>query len=322
MAQKMIVFGDFGIDDTVALIYSHFDDMIDVVGVVANYGNVSRDKAMANASYMQQRYNMDQSVDVILGANIPMTGEKPASLSEIHGEYGLGPIKPPHAGEEAVTENFFDVVELIRRYQDEHLIIVNIGRLTSLAAMFILYPEEMKKIQAFYFMGGAFWVPGNVTAVSEANFHGDPIAARLVLNQAENVTIVPLDATRQAIVTPQMVDDIDRAGQAEIIKPLLDYYYDFYKQRDPWILGAPQHDVATVMATVYKTMFTFRYLPVKIVENDQGVDRGQSIADIRPYVDVIEKEAKEEKHYRIALDIDYWQFYHQFMAIMTGERFR
>lgn len=30
-------------------------------------------------------------------------------------------------------------------------------------------------------MGGAFWVPGNVTTVAEANFHGDPLPLILCL---------------------------------------------------------------------------------------------------------------------------------------------
>ncbi len=65
--------------------------------------------------------------------------------------------------------------------------------------MFLLYQELMEKINEIYIMGGAFWVPGNVTAVSEAS-----------------------------IVTPEMVDYIDQVGLVDIVKPMIDYYYDFY----------------------------------------------------------------------------------------------
>ncbi|MFD1362515.1 nucleoside hydrolase [Lentibacillus salinarum] len=321
MAQKVLVFGDIGIDDTVALIYGYFDDRIDIVGVVANYGNIPREKALANVNYVRGLFNIDPSIEVILGAEKPMTGEDPIFFPEIHGEYGLGPIEPPLLNDEGVVENFFEVVGIIERYRDQDLVIVNIGRLTSLATMCILYPFVMENVRHIYMMGGAFWVPGNATAVSEANFYGDPIAAQLVLKNANNITIVPLNVTLQAIATPQMVDYIDQVGHAKIIKPLLDYYYDFYKQRNPSIQGSPLHDVVTLMATVYDNMFTYRYLPVNIIQGDHDIDRGQSIADIRPYVDVLETEVEEEKHHRIALNLDYWQFYNQFMSIMTGQPF-
>ncbi|WP_010532166.1 nucleoside hydrolase [Lentibacillus jeotgali] len=321
MSQKVLVFGDIGIDDTVALIYGYFDDRIDIVGVVANYGNIAREKAIANVNYVRRLFDIDPSIAVILGAEKPMTGEEPTFSPEIHGEYGLGPIEPPLINETGIVENFFEVVEIIERYRDQDLVIVNIGRLTSLATMFILYPFAMQNVRHIYMMGGAFLVPGNATPVSEANFYGDPIAAQLVLKNATHVTIVPLNVTLQAIATPEMVDYINRVGQAKIIKPLLDYYYRFYKQRNPRIHGSPLHDVVTLMATVDKDMFLFRYLPVEIIQ-DGGVARGQSITDMRPYVDLQEIEAESEKHHRIALELDYWQFYNKFMSVMTGQAFQ
>ena len=80
--------------------------------------------------------------------------------------------------EGSLVENFHEIVNLIDQYKGE-LTIVNVGRLTSLATMFILYSGLMKQVKEFYIMGGAFWVPGNMTTVSEANFHGDPIAAKV-----------------------------------------------------------------------------------------------------------------------------------------------
>lgn len=314
MAQKVLLFGDIGIDDTVALIYAYFKDEIEVVGVVADYGNVSREKAVANVNYIKDLFEIPETLPVISGAELPMTGEKPTFFPEIHGEYGLGPIKPPVDPEANGIENFFEIVKIIEKYQDDSLIIVNTGRLTSLATMFILYQSLMKTVKGFYIMGGAFWVPGNVTAVSEANFYSDPIAARIVLEHAHNVTIVPLNVTLQAIVTPQMVNYIASIGKAKIIKPLLDYYYNFYKRRNPNMQGSPMHDVLTLMATVHEDMLTFDRLPVYIVQEREGVARGQSIADIRPYINNGNTEGKK---YRIAFGLDYSKFYMEFMSVMT-----
>jgi purine nucleosidase len=316
MVKKVLLFGEFGVDDTVALLYGYFDDQIEIVGVVADYGNVSREMTLRNIHYLIRLFNIPE-VKVILGAQKPMTGEEPTFYPEIHGAHGLGPIQPTEMPylEESQLENFYEIVNLINQYKGE-LTIVNTGRLTSLATMFILYSELMEHVKEIYVMGGAFWVPGNVTAVSEANFHGDPIAANIVLRYATNLTIIPLNVTDRAIVTPEMLNYIHAKGRVRILKPMLDYYYNFYKKRNPAILGSPVHDALTLMATIHEDWFTFWELPVHI-STAEGITRGHSIADIRPWM-VFDK--KDRKH-RIAFDFTYNKFFSDFMTTMTGEQF-
>lgn len=322
MGQKVLVFGDIGIDDTLAIIYSYLSDEIDLAGVVADYGNIPRKNAVRTIQYITDLFptSESQSLQIFAGAEIPMTAEIPTYVTEIHGPFGLGPIIPPLETEEVFNENFYDVVSLIRENLDD-LVIVNIGRLTSLATLFILYGDLMKQVKAYYIMGGAFWVPGNVTAVAEANFHGDPVAAQIVLTYAENVTIIPLNVTQQAIATPEMVDYIDTVGKVPLVKTLLDYYFDFYKKRDPSIQGSPLHDVLTLMAISHEDMFTFNELKVHVVQASEGTERGQSIADIRPFGSLEEETEKEIKTHRIAFDLDYPKFFRNFMTTMSGVRF-
>ncbi|CDO03197.1 Pyrimidine-specific ribonucleoside hydrolase RihA [Oceanobacillus picturae] len=318
MAQKVLLFGDIGIDDTVALIYAYLNDEIDVVGVVADYGNISRENALANIQYVRTLLSseMTEQVTIIVGAEAPMTGELPVYVPEIHGEFGLGPIIPPLNFMNGITENFHEIVDIIK--ENEDLLIVNIGRLTSLATMFLLYGDLMRKVKGYYVMGGAFWVPGNITAVSEANFYGDPVAAQVVLRYAENLKIIPLNVTEQAIATPKMVDYIDAYGPIDIVKPLLDYYYNFYKERNPSITGSPLHDVLTLMAAIKPDMLTYERLPVHIVQAAEGTERGQSIADIRPFL--TDGEVEPNKH-DIAFQLNYKQFFMDFMTVMSGQRF-
>lgn len=65
--------------------------------------------------------------------------------------------------------------------------------------------------------GGAFLFSGNVTPVSEANFYGDPIAANIVMKYAKKATIYLINVTQRALITPEMVDIINkrryRAGE-------------------------------------------------------------------------------------------------------------
>ncbi|QGG51697.1 nucleoside hydrolase [Lysinibacillus pakistanensis] len=314
MVKKVLLFGDIGIDDTVALIYARLNKEIEIVGLVADYGNVSREDAVSNIYYVMKLFDFPKEIPVILGAEVPLTGEQPTYYPEIHGERGLGPIIP-NEDPEIKIENFWEIIKIIEKYKDE-LIIVNIGRLTSLATLFILYNKLMKNVKEIYMMGGAFWVPGNVTTVAEANFHGDPFAVNIVLTYATNVTIIPLNATQKAIVTPGMVDYIDSFGKTKILKPLMQYYTRFYQERDPSLLGSPVHDALTLMATIYPNMFIYESYPVTVVDKLEGPARGQSIAETRPYENLNDRK----KRHRIAFDIHYDMFFHNFMSIMTGHK--
>lgn len=322
LRQKVLVFGDVGIDDTMAIIYGYFNDNIDIIGIVADYGNVTKEKAVANVQYVKSLLQSEKTeqIAIIGGAELSMTGEPLEAFPEIHGEYGLGPIIPPQEYLDGdVLENFFEVVKLIDNNDD--LIIVNIGRLTSLATMFLLYPQLMEKIKAYYMMGGAFWVPGNITAVSEANFYGDPIAAKIVLSMADNVSIVPLNVTEHAIVTPEMINYIEEVQELKLVKTIFDYYYSFYKKRNPNLQGAPFHDVLTLMAPCYDNLLTYTELPVHIIQSLSGIERGQSIADIRPFVELENDLDEPGKKHRIAFQLDYEEFFINFMTNMTGQRF-
>ncbi|MEK5207066.1 nucleoside hydrolase [Psychrobacillus sp. FSL H8-0510] len=313
MSKKVLLFGDIGIDDTVALIYASLNKDIEIVGIVADYGNVSREDAVSNIYYLMKLFDFPGGIPVIRGAEVPLTGEEPTFYPEIHGEHGLGPIIPDDK-QTVIIENFLEIVQIIENYKDE-LIIVNIGRLTSLATMFILYRDLMTNVKEFYIMGGAFWIPGNVTTVAEANFHGDPVAVNIVLTYANNVTIIPLNATQQAIVTPEMVDYIEQFGQTKIFKPLMEYYTRFYQERDPSLQGSPVHDALTLIATIYPEIFMFGSYPVIIVDDLGGPSRGQSIADTRPY-----SNNNGEKTHRIAFKIDYEKFFYHFLSVMTGQQ--
>ena len=86
-----------------------------------------------------------------------MTAEEPLFFPEIHGEHGLGPIIPPDM-RICKRENFCELIKLIEPCPED-IIIVATGRLTTLATLFLLYPNVMDKVCSYYIMGGAFYFP-------------------------------------------------------------------------------------------------------------------------------------------------------------------
>lgn len=316
MVRKVLFFSDFGIDDNIAIVYAFFNKELKIVGVVADYGNVSKQDAMRNAAYIQQLTGI-KDVPVFAGAELPLTGMVPEYVPDVHGEEGLGPIIPD-IDVDVFIENFHGIKEIIEKNPND-IIIVNVGRLSSLAAAFILYPGTMKRVKEFFIMGGAFNEPGNVTPVAEANFHGDPYAANIVLNQAAGrVKIIPLNVTSGALVTPAIINELDAYYKSvgseigKLVKPMFDYYYKFYKSRNPQLTGAPLHDVLTLWAVLNEDHMVYRDIPVKIVINI-GEAFGQSIGDFRNMIDKAEYPIN-----KVAINFNYIDFISDFYRTMKN----
>ncbi len=178
-----------------------------------------------------------------------------------------------------MTEKFCELIKLIEPCP-EYIIIVATGRLTTLATLFLLYPNLMNRVCSYSIMGGVFLFPGNVTAVSEAKFYGDPIAANIVMKNTKNATIYPLNVTQRALITPEMIDIINKegTGQAKRIKPVIDFYYEnFYKKEYPGIRGSPIHDLLPFISFINDDIFEYKKSSVWI-STINDVTRGQSVA--------------------------------------------
>ena len=282
MPKKVLLFTDLGIDDAFAILYTFFRNDIQLVGIVADYGNVSRENAIKNINYLKY-ISGRKEIPVFLGASVPLTGILVQYFPEVHGKVGLGPIIPPEIPYPIYPMN--DIYKIINSNLDD-LTIINLGRPSSLATSFILNLEAMRNVKEYICMGGAFFYPGNVTAVAEANFYADPYAANLILQHAKNLTIIPLNVTRHAIVTPEMVQQIDAFHRNTqdlaglIIKPMLDYYYNFYSKSNPGIGGSPMHDFLTIWYLLNPDAVRLSKVPIKVIP-DLGEGFGQSIADFR-----------------------------------------
>ena len=128
-------------------------------------------------------------------------------------------------------------------------------------------------------------MPGNVTPVAEANFHGH-IASQLVMQNAKNVTLVPLNVTSEAIITPEMVKYITKHSKTsfnKLIEPIFTYYYKAYRKLNPKITGSPVHDVVTMMVAANPSILDYVYRRVDV--DTVGIAKGESIADFRPQPD-------------------------------------
>ncbi|WP_082686249.1 nucleoside hydrolase [Bacillus coahuilensis] len=309
--MKIILFADPGIDDSLAIMYAILHPEIELLAVVTSYGNVSVSDSTKNAAYLLHLANHPE-IPVIVGASHPFTEEPQVFYPGIHGEDGLGPYTPPDDFSASIYP-FEKVFEIIEQHIDE-VVIVDVGRQTSLGIAFNLKPELMKKVQDIYLMGGAFQVPGNVTSLAEANFYGDPNATNIVLNYAKQVHITPLNVTNRAILSREVAVYIYRLTAnpyKELLRVITQYYANYYEKVVPGIKGAPIHDVFTLyyLLNKDKTYTIERDVNVVIANESKGL----SVADLRATYD------KPTKKHSIALQFDYRHFIEDFISIMIKD---
>ncbi|CAG9609866.1 nucleoside hydrolase [Pseudoneobacillus rhizosphaerae] len=311
---NILMFVDSGVDDSLALMYALLNPKLNVVGVVSGYGNISKEQSLHNTAYLLKLAGRED-IPIIAGVAGPLSGELTRYYPDIHGEKGLGPIQPPADFEGLKVYDIDKIIEIVNQYKN-NLIIVGVGRQTDLALPFIVYgANALKDVVAFYIMGGAFLVPGNVTAEAEANFFADPIAADLVIEKGHNVFIHPLNITNSALIKPEDIDFLAKNSQSpfkNLIKPAFDYYFDAYKELVPGIQGAPIHDVVPLFALTNPG--AVQYLPKQVRIEQFGQSRGKSMADFRPNPE----EVAENKKDWIGMKIDLNRFREDFIRTFQG----
>lgn len=166
-------------------------------------------------------------VPVSCGAEKPLVGDNapPAewrTTLEMVEALGL-----PAGGEPAAGDAVALFTSTIQN-SPEPVTVLALGPLTNIGAALEATPALADNIAMIYVMGGAVDVPGsgvseqNTTA--EWNIYSDPYAARLVFESGAPITLVPLDATNEAPVTPEFVAQLEAeqaTPEAEFVAKLL-----------------------------------------------------------------------------------------------------
>jgi purine nucleosidase/pyrimidine-specific ribonucleoside hydrolase len=165
------------------------------------------------------------------------------------------------------------------------------GPFTNLAQALRLDPAIKNNISAVYFMGGAVYVPGNITnllpdsnnRVAEWNILADPQAAKEVFESGLKLYMVPLDATNNVIVRQ---DDLLpwRQGddKARMVTDLYDIMFNDYGFKTSEIF-----DLTAAAILVHPESCNFQPLHLKVSTTD-GPTLGQTmvVPNIEPNMHV------------------------------------
>lgn len=311
MTRYLVIDTDGGVDDAVALWWALGHPDVEVVALVATWGNVDQDQAAANLCRILHAAGRPD-VPVALGADDP-SGPSPLAhrATHVHGVDGLG----GHAhrwstgGIEPVAEPAAELVARLAAERPGELDLVTIGPLTSLAAAVATDPELTERYRSLTVMGGSVLAGGNALPLGEANIGHDPSAAAAVVAAGwgtdEPPLLVGLDVTMDALLAR---DDELAAAQASstvagrFLAGALAGYADFYDSVVQTPPGRfPCHDLLAVLAAAGQPVITDAPTYPLAVDTGRSAAWGATVADRRP---VPESDTPGFAPWRVALEVD------------------
>jgi inosine-uridine nucleoside N-ribohydrolase len=293
---RVILDCDPGHDDAIALLLALGSPAdIDLLGVTTVSGNQTLEKTTANAIRVLDHVGRSD-VSVAAGAPRPLVRERQVA-ENVHGETGLDGPDLPGPSRGPVALHAVDWIADTLRTSDGPVTVVPTGPLTNVALFLARYPELASKVERLVLMGGAIGL-GNVTPAAEFNIWVDPEAAARVFGAGIDLTMVGLDVTHQALMTPAHAGRLAQGGRAgKLVADLYAFYSRFHRSEYGWD-GAPIHDAVAMAHVIDPTLLETEHCGVV-------VDTGPELSRGRTYVD---RRGRWEPNCHVATGIDAERF--------------
>jgi inosine-uridine nucleoside N-ribohydrolase len=267
---------DPGHDDAIALLLALASPEVELLGVTTVHGNTTLVNTTANALRILELAGRGD-VPVAAGADRPFIRD-PIVAASVHGESGLdGPDLPPAAGA-PVDQHAVDFLSERLRSAGRPVTLVPTGPLTNVALLLARDPAAAEHIERIVLMGGAI-AEGNVTPAAEFNIWLDPEAAARVFGSGVDVTMVGLDVTHRALMTPEHAETLRRTGRVgEVVAELWEFYYRHHVRVYDFP-GAPIHDALAVAHVIRGDLLRTEHRHVAI-DCASELSRGRTLVDL------------------------------------------
>jgi len=296
MAKKIIIDTDPGVDDTIAITTALRSPELEVIGLTTVFGNAAGLVTALNALRLVELEGNDH-IPVARGSDIPLIAPLEKLGTWVHGEDGMGNTNPPPPKGKLVDASAAEfIVKMAHQYPGE-ITLVPVGPLTNIALALRIDPEISTLIHDVVIMGGAVSVPGNMTAVSEANIYHDPHAADIVMAAGWPLTIVGLDVTEKTVMTPAYHQSLFAAGNpaVKLIERILPCYQSYFDKFVGLKGSTYTHDPSAISYVINPDLFVTKEAPVFVAM--EGRCFGQTTADWR-------KQWEERQPVKICVDVD------------------
>lgn len=306
--MRLVVDSDGGVDDCTALWWLTQQADVELVAVLATWGNADRDVAAANLRRVLHAAGRDD-VPVALGADDPVGPAPLASrAAHVHGDDGLG----GHGAAWPTGDAGYDdapageLLDALTAASPGALHLLTLGPLSTLALALQAAPAIATRVASLTVMGGAVTVPGNALPLAEANMGHDPSAAAVVVGAdwAAPPLLVGLDVTMAARLDGSFLALAaeGRTTAAQMLARPLEGYAGFYASTGIQPAGTfPCHDLLAVMAAVDESILTTVETMALAVDTGGSVSWGATVADRRP---APQNEPEGFFPWRVALGVD------------------
>jgi inosine-uridine nucleoside N-ribohydrolase len=284
---------DPGHDDAIALLLALASPEVELLGVTTVSGNQTLEKTTANAIRVLELVGRGE-IPVAAGADRPLERELFVA-SYVHGETGLdGPDLPPPQAD-PVAEHAADFLAERVLGSSSPVTLVPTGPLTNIAVFLERHQDAAARLERIVLMGGAI-AEGNVTPAAEFNIWADPEAAHTVFRSGLEVTMIGLDVTHKALMTPEHGARLRAAGRTgTVVAELLDFFSAFHREVYGFG-GSPVHDAVAVAHVLRPELVETKHRNVEI-ETDSELCRGRTVVDLWRRTD-------REPNAHVAVDID------------------
>jgi len=277
--KKVLLDCDPGIDDSLAIMLAVNSGVISLEHISTTHGTGPVEQTARNAQRVVEYLGIGAVVNQ--GSTKPWYVDPMPPQAAAHGEDGLGGtnLLPLDPSQQPSKQNFAQF--LVNAVKSGVSTIVATGPLTNIARAFRSYPTVMNGIDELVMMGGVFDVPGNAGPSAEVNFYADPHAADYVLTETKvRKVIVPLNITRQVLLTPKMNERFSNSLSATLAKSIAAHYQDF-SQRVVKLQGCPLHDPLAMGYAIDPSFLELTEMRV-VVEPEGKYTRGECVVDRRP----------------------------------------
>ncbi len=256
-------------------------------------GNSTLEKTTANAIRVLEFVDRGD-VPVAAGADRPLVREAFVA-AYVHGESGMdGPMLPPPRGRPVEAHAVDFLAERILG-SPRPVTLVPVGPLTNVALLLARYPAAAERLERIVLMGGAI-AEGNMTPAAEFNIWADPEAAARVFESGLDVTMIGLDVTHKALLTPAHGERLRAQGRTgTMVADLVDFFSRFHRATYDFD-GAPIHDAVAVAEVIRPGLVTT--LPRHVaVERQSDLCRGRTVVDLW-------RRTGQEPNASVGVDVD------------------
>src|SRR5262245_38009154 len=174
--KRIIIDTDPGVDDSMAILLAFNSPEVQVEALTTVFGNTGTAITTQNALRLVELAGRPD-VPVAAGAQKPLLRPFTGDGWVVHGRNGLGGVAFPEPQGQPDRRHAAQLIVETVMANPGQITLVPIGPLTNIALAVSLEPRIAQQVEQVVLMGGAATMPGNVSAVAEANICNDPEAA-------------------------------------------------------------------------------------------------------------------------------------------------